>query len=321
MKRREHAVRAALGEMGSTLVVAVLATAAMFVLLNVIPPDRTVAEANEPLITGYVTWAGNVITGDFGHSLYASRTVGEIVRGSLPKTLLLLSAGLLASFAFYSVLGWRMALSPHPVSVAAREGLGIVSLIPNFLLAFLIRPHFVRIDPTPLTAAVAAVSITLLLVLANGLLLEAQRTLAAVLAGESSRPYVQSLRARRLPVGLAMLRNAAGVLLSTWASHLPRLVTALFILCCSSGCWWWRFGARRRGFSRRRSSEGGGRDAARSRTRGGDLVPRGGNLAVGRRPRAPRASRGRRSHAGGPGVVESGRVGPAEPRFVHPRFR
>jgi ABC-type dipeptide/oligopeptide/nickel transport system permease component len=114
--------------------------------------------------------------------------------------------------------------------VAAREGLGIVSLIPNFLLAFLIRPHFVRIDPTPLTAAVAAVSITLLLVLANGLLLEAQRTLAAVLAGESSRPYVQSLRARRLPVGLAMLRNAAGVLLSTWASHLPRLVTALFIL-------------------------------------------------------------------------------------------
>ena len=83
---------------------------------NVPPETRALIQArfglDQPLWRQYLSYLGNIVTGDFGtsFSLYP-RSVGEIIAERLPRTVMLFSTAAVASFylgfALGKILAWR----------------------------------------------------------------------------------------------------------------------------------------------------------------------------------------------------------------------
>lgn len=143
--------------LAQTVIVVLLVTTITFVLVHLAPGDpftasmedaRVSAEAREawrrqwgydrPLAEQYVRYVASVARGDLGFSHWQNRWVRDVLADALPRTLLLMSLALAASFALGMAIGvaqaWRAGRPSDHV-------LGAISMfffsMPDFWLASL----------------------------------------------------------------------------------------------------------------------------------------------------------------------------------------
>ncbi|MDO4265477.1 MAG: ABC transporter permease [Eubacteriales bacterium] len=90
------------------------------------------------VVQQYLTWAGHVVKGDFGTSLYQNRPVAELIGERLPATLMLMGSALLLSLIVSIPLGLWAGLKKNKLTdniIGILSYLGIS--IPPFWLAMI----------------------------------------------------------------------------------------------------------------------------------------------------------------------------------------
>ena len=155
-------LRRALGRLLQALFVVWAASSAAFVLLRAAPGDpyasqletfpvpastRAALRAERgldlPLPAQYARWVGNVVRGDFGWSTLHQRPVADVLRDTLPRTLLLMAFALCSSLALGMLIGaWQ---GTH-AGTLGDDTITSVSLltwsVPEFWLALLLLQLF-----------------------------------------------------------------------------------------------------------------------------------------------------------------------------------
>lgn len=146
-----------LGRLGASLLLVWLVLTGVFFLLHLLPGDpgtvfedprvpreqrerlRAVYGLDRPLLVQYGSWLGGVASGEWGYSFSQQRPVSEILRDTVPATLLLSSSAL----GIELVLGLALGLLAAAKARTALDGtIRVVSLAlwatPAFWLALLL---------------------------------------------------------------------------------------------------------------------------------------------------------------------------------------
>ncbi len=152
------------GRLAQTLFVIWAAATLAFVLLRSAPGDPysrsldgfAMSEArrvelaarrglNDPMAVQYVRWLGNAGRGDLGWSTLYERPVRDVLRETLPRTLLLMSLALGASLLFGTLLGaWQGTRIGSLGDDAASTASLLVYSVPEFWLALLLLQLFAQ---------------------------------------------------------------------------------------------------------------------------------------------------------------------------------
>jgi peptide/nickel transport system permease protein len=137
--------------LGQSLVVVFLVTAISFFLIRLAPGDPfsfvgdfTISDAvrdrlrvqfgyDRPMLEQFLLFLGNVVRGRFGYSHSMHRYVGDVIADVLPRTLLLMSVALVASFALGIAIGALQAV---------RRGTWLDRSVSSLLLLFYSIPDF-----------------------------------------------------------------------------------------------------------------------------------------------------------------------------------
>ncbi len=94
---------------------------------------------DEPMITQYVDWLGNVLRGDFGYSYGHQRPVAELLAVNFGPTLQLTLAALILSVAFGLFLGTAAAVKRNRLPDTLGMGVALAFMsIPSFWLGLLL---------------------------------------------------------------------------------------------------------------------------------------------------------------------------------------
>jgi peptide/nickel transport system permease protein len=158
--------RLIIGRIASSFLTLLLVSLLIFLMLEVLPGDvatrvlgrdataesvavlRDRLNLDDPAYLRYLTWLGNFMTGEFGHSLISGRPVVDILGPRIFNTLLL------AAYAF--ILYIPLATLPALVQAVTRDrpldhALSLVTLVllsmPDFLLATVLLITFVLAIP------------------------------------------------------------------------------------------------------------------------------------------------------------------------------
>ena len=158
------------GRILQLLIVVLLVTAISFFLIRLAPGDPfsfvgdyTLSDAvrdrlraqfgyDKPMIEQFFLFLGNVARGHLGYSHSMHREVGTVIAGAVPRTLLLMGAALVTSFAIGIAVGALQAVRRG--SWVDRSASGILLLfysIPDFwfaLMALLAFAYWIPIFPT-----------------------------------------------------------------------------------------------------------------------------------------------------------------------------
>lgn len=110
---------------------------------------------DRPLPVQYVDWAGGLLGGDFGRSIFTGEPVTQIFAEALPITLRIVILGTLLNILISVPLGVFAATHPNSLLDRGIVGLSVVtSAIPNFWLALLLMIVFsVTLQWTPVAGA------------------------------------------------------------------------------------------------------------------------------------------------------------------------
>lgn len=151
-------LRAMMGRLVQALVVVMLVVTLCFVLVRWAPGDPFLAALDEPgvsamqrerlnaafgydrpILAQYLSWLGNLSRGELGHSHSLGRPVAEALGAALPRTMLLMGAGLVlgiaSGFLSGTWLGWRKS---DRKSALVSAGTLILVATPEFLIALLL---------------------------------------------------------------------------------------------------------------------------------------------------------------------------------------
>ena len=140
-----------------TLLLFVMVSISVFAMSKLLPGDPAIALAGEsatpevvaairtelgydqPLVTQYLTWFGNVLTGDFGNSLYYKAPVIDLVLGRVPVTLSLTLFSILVAIVFGLLAGIFAAVRRGTTMDKATTALSTAGIAtPNFWVGLLL---------------------------------------------------------------------------------------------------------------------------------------------------------------------------------------
>jgi peptide/nickel transport system permease protein len=172
---------------------------------------RTALGYDQPILTQYVTFVGNALTGDFGTSPWQNQPALKLVLDRLPATLLLTFCALSFSLVIALVVGslsamWRGSLIDRAAMMLVLLG----QSIPNFWLGLML----VLIFATQLNLLPSAGSgswqhlILPTITLGFFSLARLTRLVRSELLTVSSRDYIRTARAKGLPRPLIFRRHA-----------------------------------------------------------------------------------------------------------------
>lgn len=248
-----------------------IVTTITFVLLHLAPGDPATllvspsASAEElarlraslgldaSLATQYVRWIGNLLRGDFGSSIAASRPVADIIREALPVSLFLGGTSLLLSYLFGILLGaFQSRRAGRAVDTTLTSLATTAYAAPSFWLALALvalatsgasaagAPEWLRLpafgmrDPAALATGWGAVqdiarhALLPIAVLAIPGAAGVARYARQAMLDARGLPHVDSAHARGLPARLVerrhVLRNALPPLVVLFGLMLPGVV-------------------------------------------------------------------------------------------------
>jgi peptide/nickel transport system permease protein len=94
---------------------------------------------DEPLITQYVTWLGNVVTGDFGQDYSSGAAISELLSQRLPVTIELAVAALVVAIAVGVPLGVAAAVWRGRTPDATAQGVSMIGIsVPDFWVGIML---------------------------------------------------------------------------------------------------------------------------------------------------------------------------------------
>jgi peptide/nickel transport system permease protein len=137
--------------------VLILASAAIFLMLRLIPGDPAVIilgsdarpeqieavrkdlHLDDPLIVQYASWVTHVLQGDLGSSYGSGYPASKLITGKLPATLQLIAGAFFVALLFAVPIGVGAALRPHSwVDRFAGWYAGLGLAVPSFWLGILL---------------------------------------------------------------------------------------------------------------------------------------------------------------------------------------
>ena len=93
---------------------------------------------DEPVLSQYVTWLGNIVRGDFGESLWERRPVTEMIGERLPVTIELAVLAIIIAVSMGLVIGIASAIKRGTATDSLLRVSSVVGLsVPNFFVALL----------------------------------------------------------------------------------------------------------------------------------------------------------------------------------------
>jgi peptide/nickel transport system permease protein len=94
---------------------------------------------DEPLISQYVTWLGNVVTGDFGQDYSSGAAISELLSQRLPVTIELAVAALVVAIAVGVPLGVAAAVWRGRTPDATAQGVSMIGIsVPDFWVGIML---------------------------------------------------------------------------------------------------------------------------------------------------------------------------------------
>lgn len=206
----------------------------------ILPQDATEAQRemlrerlglNQGVVSQYLAYLGNALTGDFGRSYFDSESVTSIVLRHLPNTLVLAGASLAIACLFALPLGvmaavWRDGLIDRFVQVAAVVGASMPSfwvgllLIQIFAVGLNLFPTYGTGSPAHLVLPAATLAIYAFPSLA--------RLTRSSMLEVLPQSYVMTARAKGMPesrvIGRTVLRNGMVPVLTLLALEIGNLI-------------------------------------------------------------------------------------------------
>jgi peptide/nickel transport system permease protein len=180
---------------------------------------RRLLGLDEPMPVQYVRWIGDLLHGDLGQSLWARRSVADMLGPALPVTIELMVLAILISLVIAFPTGIISALRPNTALDAVVRTIALLGLaIPHFWFAILLLlvaskwlgwlpPLFyapLTKDPIANLAQMAMPAITL----AWALTASTNRMLRSSLLETLGQDYMRTARAKGLGTRAAVLRHA-----------------------------------------------------------------------------------------------------------------
>lgn len=157
---------------------------------------------NDPWVTQYVRWLGQIVQGDFGQSIFFALPVIDILMGALPNTLLLVGLSIVVGLVLTVPCGilaakYQNTWIDHGIRIFTFLALAIPSFWVGLLLLywFGVKLQFISITNTKGITAFILPALTLGLWMAG---LYIRRLRNAILEVES-KPFVKGARALGLP--------------------------------------------------------------------------------------------------------------------------
>ena len=93
---------------------------------------------DEPVLSQYVTWLGNIVRGDFGESLWERRPVTEMIGERLPVTIELAVLAIIIAVSMGLLIGIASAIKRGTATDSLLRVTSVVGLsVPNFFVALL----------------------------------------------------------------------------------------------------------------------------------------------------------------------------------------
>lgn len=192
---------------------------------------------NEPLVSQYVLWLGNVLRGDFGYSYANQQSVSSLIAASFPATIQLTLAALGLSLTFGTVLGVVAALNRNRFADTASMGVALICMsVPSFWLGLLLILAFAVTWPIfDVVGGVTWKGLVLPAVtLALGSLGFNARFVRSSIVSALSQQHVQTARAKGVPPRQVLLwhvmRNALLPLLTITGLQLGQLLSGSVIV-------------------------------------------------------------------------------------------
>lgn len=192
---------------------------------------------NEPLVSQYVLWLGNVLRGDFGYSYANQQSVSSLIAASFPATVQLTLAALGLSLTFGTILGVVAALNRNRFADTASMGVALICMsVPSFWLGLLLILAFAVTWPIfDVVGGVTWKGLVLPAVtLALGSLGFNARFVRSSIVSALSQQHVQTARAKGVPPRQVFLwhvmRNALLPLLTITGLQLGQLLSGSVIV-------------------------------------------------------------------------------------------
>ena len=197
---------------------------------------------DDPFLTQYLKWLGDVLHGDFGRSVQFRQDVGQLVGSRLGATAFLIGYAAILIAVGGVLLGTLAALRPGPIDRAVLVLTGVATATPPFVSAIgLVSLFSVQLGwfPGPgatgtgftdrlynLTLPAIALAVTL-----TGLLARVTRS---AMLDELGREHVEVARSRGVAEGTLVrrhvLRNALGPIVNAVALSLSYLLGGVIIV-------------------------------------------------------------------------------------------
>jgi peptide/nickel transport system permease protein len=196
---------------------------------------------DDPFLTQYAHWLGDVLTGDFGRSVQFRQDVGDLISSRLPTTAFLIVYAALLVTVMGLAFGALAALRPGLVDKTILVATGVAVGTPAFVAAiFLISVFAVKLGWFPtfgagtgftgrlwhLTLPAFALAVTL-----AGLLARVTRS---AMLDELGREHVEVARSRGVPEAMVVrrhvLRNALGPIVTVGGTMLAGLLVSTSIV-------------------------------------------------------------------------------------------
>jgi len=178
---------------------------------------------DQPIVVQYFTWLGNILTGDFGSSLYTKEPILKMIADRFPATLLLAFVSAIVAIVISIPAGIIAALYRGTLLDFGAMGVALFGIsVPNFwfgILLILFFSQMLGVLPSMghvpfFTDPWAAIQHLLMPALTLGTAMAANltRLVGAEMIEQLSQDYVRTVRAKGVPervvVGLHVLKNA-----------------------------------------------------------------------------------------------------------------
>ncbi|MBK0326093.1 ABC transporter permease [Rhodobacteraceae bacterium F11138] len=175
---------------------------------------------DQPLLAQFFAFAGDLVTLDFGESLWQRRPVIEVIADCLPNSLLLVSVALAAATLMAVLLGAIAALRPGGVIDKAISGIALLGLsMPQFwvgLLLILVMSVYLKLLPSSGMGSAAHLVLPAI-TLALTPLARQTMLLRSSMIDELNKQYVRTARAKGMPFARVLIVHA---LRNTWIPFL-----------------------------------------------------------------------------------------------------
>lgn len=204
---------------GSDAVVQKYNNSGIVVSREVIESEQQRLGLDRPFIVQYVSWLGDILTGDMGRSYVSGRDVFDLFVSKLPATLLLTASSVLLTIIIAIPLGIIAAVNKNKAIDYLIRFLSFCgNSMPNFFVALVLMYLLaIKLSLFPVIADKVSVQNAILPTLTLAVAMSAKylRQVRSVVLDELGKDYVQGAKVRGIPFRITLYKSVLRACLVT----------------------------------------------------------------------------------------------------------